>query len=94
MAIFPMFKYMTRSKSGEALYNRMNDEKNGFIDMIAFESAVKVGDNQNKYKPYNNDDIDLNNFNEDGLMLPSDKRLDDKNNIVIEKHSRSLPIQI
>lgn len=94
MAIFPMFKYMTRSKSGEALYNRMNDEKKGFIDMIAFESAVKVGDNQNKYKPYNNDDIDLNNFNEDGLMLPSDKRLDDKNNIVIEKHSRSLPIQI
>jgi len=45
MAIFPMFKYMTRSKTGKALYDRMNNSEKGCIDMIAFESAVKVGDN-------------------------------------------------
>ncbi|UVX67067.1 MAG: hypothetical protein [Bacteriophage sp.] len=32
----------------------MNKEGNE-IDMIAFESAVKVGDNQNRYSPYNKD---------------------------------------
>lgn len=43
MAIFPMFKYHRSTNIGRAIYNRMNDESLGNIDMIAFKSAVKVG---------------------------------------------------
>lgn len=82
MAIFPMFKYMTRSATGSAIYDRMN-RKNNAIDMIVFESAVKVGDNQNRLTPYKNlDDDPGENFNFDDLNKESDKYLDDNNNIV------------
>ena len=82
MAIFPMFKYMTRSATGSAIYDRMN-RKNNAIDMIVFESAVKVGDNQNRLTPYKNlDDDPGENFNFDDLNKESDKYLDDNNNVV------------
>lgn len=94
MAIFPMFKYMTRSKTGKALYDRMNDSEKGCIDMIAFESAVKVGDNQNKYSPYDISDENLSNFNFDDLNEYSDKKLDENNNVINTNFEKSLPIKI
>lgn len=82
MAIFPMFKYMTRSTTGAAIYDRMN-KKNNAIDMIVFESAVKVGDNQNRLTPYKKlTDNPGKDFNFDDLNKESDKHLDDNNNIV------------
>lgn len=94
MAIFPMFKYMTRSSVGRALYDRMNKPENE-IDMITFESAVKVGDNQNRFTPYK----DLKNdpgkdFNFKDLSLDSDKHLDENNSVVENKHSKTLAISI
>nr|DAH51611.1 MAG TPA: hypothetical protein [Caudoviricetes sp.] len=50
MAIFPMFR-VTSKADNYKLYQRMNDEKLGTIDMLTFESAVKVG-GRKKYKPY------------------------------------------
>lgn len=94
MAIFPMFKYMTRSSVGRALYDRMNKSENE-IDMITFESAVKVGDNQNRFTPYK----DLKNdpgkdFNFKDLSLYSDKHLDENNSVVENKSSKTLAISI
>lgn len=78
MAIFPMFKYATQSASGKQLYDRMNKEGNE-IDMIAFESAVKVGDNQNRYSPYNKDvkiiDGDITTM-DDAINNDSDQYID------------------
>lgn len=78
MAIFPMFKYATQSTSGRQLYDRMNKEDNE-IDMIAFESAVKVGDNQNRYSPYNKDvdviDGDITTM-DDAINNESDQYID------------------
>lgn len=78
MAIFPMFKYATQSLSGKQLYERMNKEDNE-IDMIAFESAVKVGDNQNRYSPYNKDkdiiDGDITTM-DDAITNESDQYID------------------
>lgn len=78
MAIFPMFKYATQSTSGRQLYDRMNKEGNE-IDMIAFESAVKVGDNQNRYSPYNKDvkiiDGDITTI-DDAINNESDQYID------------------
>lgn len=42
MAIFPMFKSLCKADN-KLIYNRMNNEELGTIDMIVFESAVKVG---------------------------------------------------
>lgn len=78
MAIFPMFKYATQSASGRQLYDRMNKDGNE-IDMIAFESAVKVGDNQNRYSPYNKDvkiiDGDITTM-DDAINNDSDQYID------------------
>lgn len=42
MAIFPMFKSLCKADN-KLIYDRMNNEELGVIDMIVFESAVKVG---------------------------------------------------
>ena len=94
MAIFPMFKYMTRSKVGRALYDRMNKENNT-IDMLVFESAVKVGDNQNRFTP--NKDVDKDpteGFNFKDLAMDSDKYLDENNQVVSTNKKNSLAINI
>lgn len=63
MAIFPLFHFMANGDLRD-LYNRMNDENNP-IDMVTFESAVKVG-NRKAMKHYKNADMkevnDLNNM--------------------------------
>ena len=45
MAIFPMFKVLAKADN-RLLYDRMNNEELGVIDMLTFESAVKVGGRQ------------------------------------------------
>lgn len=42
MALFPLFKTFAKADN-KYLYDRMNDANKGYIDMVAFESAIKVG---------------------------------------------------
>lgn len=42
MALFPLFKTFAKADN-KYLYERMNDASKGYIDMVAFESAIKVG---------------------------------------------------
>jgi hypothetical protein len=42
---FPMFKVLAKADN-RLLYDRMNNEELGVIDMLTFESAVKVGGRQ------------------------------------------------
>ena len=42
MALFPLFKTFAKADN-KYLYDRMNDTSKGYIDMVAFESAIKVG---------------------------------------------------
>ena len=65
MAIFPMFKYACTNKTGVSLYNRMNKNGNK-IDMLGFESAVKVGCNQQMYKPFAKGTDSLEDFQKVG----------------------------
>ena len=67
MAIFPMFRVMAKADNYH-LYNRMNNEELGTIDMLTFESAVKVG-GRKKYTPYL--DPYNNQFNLKDLNKPS-----------------------
>lgn len=67
MAIFPMFKVLAKGDNYH-IYQRMNNDELGAIDMITFESAVKVG-GRRKFKPYKDN---LNNtFNLRDLLKPS-----------------------
>jgi hypothetical protein len=68
MALFPMFKILAKADN-KYLYDRMNNEKLGVIDMLLFESAVKVGAPQDKFKAYN--DNRNTSFNKEGLNKPS-----------------------
>lgn len=63
MAIFPLFKYAASSRTGKQLYDRMNMEGNE-LDMITFESAVKVGGHKNKYSPFKNKTTDISSLDE------------------------------
>lgn len=42
MALFLLFKTFAKADN-KYLYDRMNDASKGYIDMVAFESAIKVG---------------------------------------------------
>lgn len=42
MALFPLFKTFAKADN-KYVYDRMNDASKGYIDMVAFESAIKVG---------------------------------------------------
>ena len=63
MAIFPLFKYAASSRTGKQLYKRMNMEGSE-LDMITFESAVKVGGHKNKYSPFKNKTTDISSLDE------------------------------
>lgn len=67
MAIFPLFRVMAKADNYH-LYQRMNNEELGAIDMLTFESAVKVGGRQ-KFTPYK--DADNSRFNIEDLNRPS-----------------------
>lgn len=75
MAMFPMFKFICQSEIGKALYDRMNMVGNE-IDMLGFESAVKVGCNQNMYTPYKKGVTDLSTMDLESLALPSNASVD------------------
>lgn len=67
MALFPLFKTFAKADN-KYLYDRMNDASKGYIDMVAFESAIKVGGRKklsfykdgkvNLYELTSNSDID------------------------------------
>ena len=80
MAIFPAFKYMLQSDNGKVIYDRMNKEGQE-IDMIAFDSAVKVGANQQQYSPYKRGTVGLENMDKEGLLKDSDKTILQGDNI-------------
>lgn len=67
MAIFPMFKVLCKADNSH-LYQRMNNSELGNIDMLCFESAVKVG-GRNKFQPYL--DAENKQFNIEALNKPS-----------------------
>lgn len=64
MAIFPMFKMLAKADN-KLLYDRMNNEELGTIDMVAFESAVKVGGTPKFkfYKNATNTEVDIDGLN-------------------------------
>lgn len=74
MAIFPAFKYMLQSDNGKAIYERMN-KKGNEIDMLAFDSAIKVGANQQQYTPYKKGISSLDNMDTKSLKQKSDKSI-------------------
>jgi len=74
MAIFPAFKYMLQSDNGKAIYDRMNRNSNE-IDMLAFDSAIKVGANQQQYTPYKNGVTSLDDMDTKSLRQKSDKSI-------------------
>lgn len=51
MALFPMFKILANADN-KYLYDRMNNEQLGTIDMLKFESSTKVGSTRGKLKVY------------------------------------------
>lgn len=91
MAIFPAFKYMLQSDNGKAIYERMN-KKGNEIDMLAFDSAVKVGANQQQYTPYKEGVDNLDNMDTKSLKQNSDKSV--KANDEIFNPGGKLQIQV
>lgn len=68
MAMFPMFKILANADN-EHLYDRMNNEELGVIDMLKFESSTKVGSTRDKFVPYK--DNRNTQFNIEDLNKPS-----------------------
>lgn len=73
MAIFPLFKFNSQSESGRMLYERMNMPGNE-LDMISFESSVKVGGTKYKYSPFEESTEQISKLSEK-LKLKSDHYL-------------------
>lgn len=92
MAIFPAFKFLFRSKTGQQIYKRMNRESDP-LDMLTFESAVKVGLNQNIYAPYKDGTTDLSEF-DSGLDEESGCVLDDSDNETWLKTGKGLVTEV
>lgn len=95
MAMFPMFKYLCQSTTGKALYERMN-RKGNELDMIGFDSAVKVGCNQNMYTPYKKGVTNLEEMDFESLNLPSNTAIDYKTGKIRESlpSEKTLAVQI
>lgn len=75
MAMFPLFKFHRSTWSGRLLYDRMNDDKLGRIDMLAFKSAVKYGGKKNAYDPTKGVEDKSSQLNEE-INLPSSNVVD------------------
>lgn len=95
MAMFPMFKYMCQSTTGKALYERMN-RKGNELDMVGFDSAVKVGCNQKMYTPYKKGVTNLEEMDFESLNLPSNTAIDYKTGKIRESlpSEKTLAVQI
>lgn len=91
MAIFPLFRVMAKADNYH-LYKRMNDETLGTIDMLTFESAVKVGGRQ-KYTAYK--DAMNSQFNLKDLYKPSTSTVVGETNIEgLDSDNSKLPTYI
>lgn len=77
MAMFPLFKFHRSTPTGRRLYERMNNDDLGRIDMVAFKSAVKVGAVQRSYDPTQGaaDSNKLDFLNQD-IENPSSVKID------------------
>lgn len=89
MAIFPMFEFACMSETGKALYDRMN-KKGQEIDMIGFESAVKVGDSQNKYTPFPKNGKEPQSH-PDKLAKVGKSEFQDSNSDFVNKNGKVVP---
>jgi hypothetical protein len=89
MALFPMFRILSKADN-KYIYDRMNNTELGVIDMLLFESAVKVGAPQDKFKAYN--DNRNNSFNKEGLNKPSTMIVSNGN--VVERLNDGLTTRI
>ncbi len=72
MALFPMFRVLAKADN-KALYDRMNNEELGVIDMLKFESATKVGSPRDKLKVYS--DNRNTRLNEAAINAPSSMKV-------------------
>ena len=89
MAIFPMFGFACMSETGKALYDRMN-KKGQEIDMLGFESAVKVGDSQNKYTPFPKNGKEPQSH-PDKLAKVGKSEFQDSNSDFVNKNGKVVP---
>ena len=81
MALFPMFKVLAKADN-KALYDRMNNKELGIIDMLAFESAVKVGSTRDKLQVYK--DNRNTQLNTDAINAPSSMKVNYAQDSVME----------
>lgn len=81
MALFPMFKVLAKADN-KALYDRMNNKELGVIDMLAFESAVKVGSTRDKLQVYK--DNRNTQLNTDAINAPSSMKVNYAQDSVME----------
>ena len=99
MAIFPVFKYTAASESGMQLYQRMNGYikqadgsykymEGNELDMISFESAVKVGLNQNLPSLHEKGVVSLGKLDESFSTTLSDIAVND------DQNENTMPVHI
>lgn len=92
MAMFPMFKYACGSTVGQQLYERMNKPGNE-IDMIGFNSAVKVGCNAGIYSPYEDGTTQLGTI-DDTINNDSNNSIDYETGEIHPKSNEGLDVRI
>lgn len=92
MAMFPMFKYACGSTVGQQLYERMNKPGNE-IDMIGFNSAVKVGCNAGMYSPYEEGTTQLDTI-DDSINNDSNNNIDYETGEIHSKSNDGLDVRI
>lgn len=101
MAIFPVFKYLAASESGMQLYQRMNgyikQEDGSYkyiegneLDMISFESAVKVGLNQNIPQLHDSGITSLGKLNDAFSTMLSDIAAEDGDENTLPVHIQQM----
>ena len=91
MAIFPLFKTIAKADNRH-LYDRMNNEDLGVIDMLVFESSVKVGlgNAVRIYKDGYNNELNL-----DELNKPSFTKYAQKGNLpTLKQDIKNLRLQL
>lgn len=92
MAMFPMFKYACGSTVGQQLYDRMNKPGNE-IDMIGFNSAVKVGCNAGMYQPYEDGTTQLGTI-DDAINNDSNNNIDYETGEIHSKSNDGLDVRV
>lgn len=92
MAMFPMFKYACGSTVGQQLYERMNKVGNE-IDMIGFNSAVKVGCNAGMYQPYEDGTTQLDTI-DDAINNDSNNNIDYETGEIHSKSNDGLDVRV